>query len=123
MEKEKYNWMIFGLICCLALVTIFLLIFDKGEINPEVERDKILEKCLERVNPILYGIESYQAFQSQKEELGELFEKVQMIDCIQEKEKCVGVLLVPAWRVKEQLYYGSFSKDVLIKIWGCEDGV
>jgi hypothetical protein len=122
MGKKKYNWTILIFVCCLTILIIIFAVIDKKSPEDSSSRDpdKIFEECVIKTKPILYGRENSQVFNLQKEDLGKSFNLITFVDCSREREKCMGILLIPAWKINEQIYYGSFSKEVLTKIMGCE---
>jgi hypothetical protein len=126
MKKRNYNIVMGILISLLIFLAALLIWIDSNNVpskNPEKNETDIIKECLNRTEITLYGKKDSLVFIAQKEELGELFEAIPFVDCLREKEKCEGVLLIPAWRLKGNLYYGSFSRDVLIRLTGCESGL
>jgi hypothetical protein len=120
-EEKKYNLALLILVGILIILVIFVWIADIPTLNPPIpEEEKSFEKCIEENEVILYGRENSEVFKSQKEDLGELFEFIPVIDCSKEIEKCKGILLTPAWKIKGQVFYSYLDKDILIKLLECE---
>ncbi len=124
MKKESYNLIMGMLILCLIILVVSLMILDQQDAIPQLSpKEKETQKFIECVNKTglqLYGKLNSQVFLTQKEELGDLFDKIPFVDCLEDKEDCMGILLVPAWKLNGQIYYGSFSKEILIKLMECE---
>ncbi len=123
MAKNSYNlWIGILVICLIVLISLLLFIEMNSSPQPsseELELSKIRE-CINKTHLKLYGKENSQIFLAQKEELGKIFDFVPFVDCNTNREECVGVLLIPAWEINDQIYYGSFSRDVLIKLMECD---
>ncbi len=123
MVKKNYNlWIGILVFCLIVLVSLIVWLEDRTIVKPTMEEQEILafQKCANKTGLVLYGRTNSQIFLAQKEELGKLFESIKFVDCLNERESCVGIFLVPAWKINDQGYYGSFSKDVLIKLMECE---
>jgi hypothetical protein len=123
MKKERYNLIIGALIICLVSLSVILILLDRDKIpklSPAERELQEFQKCVNDSGLILYGRYNSQVFLAQKESLGDYFDLIPFIDCVNQRRECEGILLIPAWKLNEQVYYGSFSKDVLIKLMGCE---
>ena len=123
MKKEHYNLVVGILVVCLIVLIVLVVVFEKDKpprLTPEEANLIKFERCVNNSGLILYGRHNSQVFLAQKDELGLFFEKIPFVDCVNQRRECEGILLVPAWKIKEQVYYGSFSKDVLIKLMECE---
>jgi hypothetical protein len=123
MKKERYNLIIGALIIFLIVLTALVILLEKDkspELSPEEKELQEFQKCVNDSGLILYGRYNSQVFLAQKESLGDFFELIPFVDCLNQRKECEGILLIPAWRLNEKVYYGSFSKDILIKLMGCE---
>ncbi len=123
MKPKNYNLAIGLLIICLILFVVALIYLEKNSFPniPPINNQSInLSECIVRSNIVLYGRTNSRVFLAQQEDLGEIFDIIPFIDCLNERDKCEGILLVPAWKINDQIYYGSFSEEILIKLMGCE---
>lgn len=123
MKKEMYNlWIGILIVCLIVLITALALLENNPSTELTLEEKEIqkFSECINRTQLQLYGRTNSQISSAQKEELGTLFDLIPFVDCLNEREKCGGILLVPAWEFNGQIYYGSFSKEVLIKLLECE---
>lgn len=122
MKRSDYK-IIFGVMILLVSLAILIVLLGNGKIvrsNPEKDDLKKFENCVGSSNLILYGSSNSKAFLIQQDELGDFFDLVPFVDCSTNRKDCEGVFLIPAWRIDEQLYYGSISLDILIKLMECE---
>jgi hypothetical protein len=123
MVKINYNLWIGILVTCLIFLVISVTFLErKIEPNlPPLEKElKYFQECAAKNQLELYGKTNSSAYLAQKEELGSYFDAVPFVDCVETIEKCEGIILMPAWKIKDQIYYGSFSKDILIKLLECK---
>lgn len=123
MAKRNYNLWIGILIVILITLTVILFSIkneEGAELNVQDKELQAFTKCINKNKVELYGRRDSKIFIAQEEEFGPLFEAIPFIDCVEEREKCEGILLVPTWKINGQVYYGSFSKEVLIKLLGCK---
>jgi len=123
MRKNNYNLQVLILLICLVVFVILLILFEKNEqikLTPAEKEIIAFQRCVNETGLVLYGRTNSQVFLAQKEELGMFFDFVPFVDCLDDRESCMGIILLPAWRLNDQVYYGSFSKDILIKLMECE---
>ncbi|MEM4330522.1 MAG: hypothetical protein QW273_00760 [Candidatus Pacearchaeota archaeon] len=128
MEKKKEELtpvLLFALAFIVILVLAFF--FNQLEILP-LKDNNITESvkedvfsCIFKKNITLYGKSNSLYFKEQKEELGDIFKYLNFVDC--SKEECIGISILPLWIVNNKTYYGALSKEILIKIAGCENAL
>lgn len=113
IKKEK--GIIFGIVIILivlAIVGIFLL---KGNGVTEEEAKCIAEKS------VLYVSKTCGHCATQKQILGDYLKYFNIIDCIDEKDKCIsaGIVGVPTWIINGKKYEGVRELNELKKLAGC----
>ena len=123
MKKEHYNLVVWTLVACLIILVVLVMVLDQDKtprLTPEERELREFQECVNDSGLILYGRHNSQVFLAQKEDLGAFFDLIPFVDCVNQRMECEGILLIPAWRLNDKIYYGSFSKDVLTKLMGCD---
>ncbi|MEM4181949.1 MAG: hypothetical protein QXX68_02225 [Candidatus Pacearchaeota archaeon] len=125
MKKNKslYPTIIFLGIILSLLVIAYIFRDYLPELKPlkeEKEENKSLGDCISKKNITLYGFKDSKITQEQINEIKELFNYINFVDCSENKEKCQNILLTPAWKIEENIYYNYFSRGTLIKIGECD---
>lgn len=124
-NKKKYPFLVFVIIIVILLVAAFYFRDYISKIippnEPPVPHKKNLSECIREKNITLYGLRGSKVTEEQIEEIEELFNYINFIDCSKMKDECFSVPITPAWKVDENIFYNLFSRGTLIKIAGCDD--
>ncbi|GEM_PF-3446278 len=119
-KKKFYPLLIFSIIILILLFLAYLYKDYLPKIIPEQPKEKNLEECIKEKNITLYGFSDYKTTKEQIKELEETFNYINFIDCSKNNDRCSGIIVTPAWKVNDKIYFNFFSKGTLIKITGCE---
>ncbi|MEM4605718.1 MAG: hypothetical protein QW103_01630 [Candidatus Pacearchaeota archaeon] len=131
MVKKK-NKTMFPLILFFLIIFLLLLLayYYKDRIEKIIKIDKeekIMEKnitlkdCIKQKNITLYGTKGSKITEEQINEIEDIINLINFIDCEKEKERCKSIHITPAWNINENYYFNVFSKRALILAVNCED--
>jgi hypothetical protein len=96
-------------------VIILSVIILKSK-NSGVSED--IAKCIGEHSELYVQLGCY-ACEKQKELFGESYAKLNVIDCIFEREKCSEITATPTWIINEEKYVGVQSVEKLRELTGC----
>lgn len=115
--EDKKLWSAL-LISVVAVVAIYLFITFSGT----AEATQEFAECLGEKEAVMYGTDWCHYCQDQKEMFGMHFEKLNYIDCDDNKAECdaAGVRGYPTWVINEVNYPGVQKIDKLAELSGCK---
>ena len=117
-----------GLLCIIALgfyfVTSAITKYTGYSIFGEKYYSSIqlesLAKCMTENNVVLYASSTCPHCKAQKDLFKDAVQHLNITECIEEPEKCNGLLGVPAWMINGKLVYGEQTIEQLDELSGCE---
>jgi len=112
MEKNTLINLVI-VICVVILAVIILLNSGKA---PETTEE--IAKCIGE-NSILYVQLGCSHCRDQEDMFGEFKDKLTIIDCFYERDKCADIEATPSWKIKGELYEGVQSIENLKELTGC----
>ena len=111
---KKNNWITITII----LIVIILAFIAINRSHPDTTED--IAKCIGE-NAELYVQLGCPACKTQENIFGEDYEKLNVIDCFYEREKCIEkkIEVTPTWIIQEEQFKGIKSIDQLKELTGC----
>lgn len=105
-----------GIIVVSALAALILLFLPRS-----AAFNRTLGQCLTDKGVTMYGVDTCQNCQDQKEILGEDFTNVKYVNCDFEKALCdkKGITFYPVWSMENNVLLGVQTKNVLAEFAGC----
>jgi hypothetical protein len=101
----------------LLLFVVFLLV---GCVGQKKDIGSFAD-CLTEQGAVLYGASWCGHCQNQKVIFGDNFDKINYIECTEEKETCesAGIKGYPSWKLNGKIYAGSKTLEKLSAYTGC----
>lgn len=78
-----------------------------------------IAKCLTESGAKMYGSKYCSHCAEQKALFGEAFQFISYVECTENPSACSGFEGVPAWIIKDKVYYGAQSLEKLKELAGC----
>lgn len=111
----KKDLIITGVIIVLVLILAYVII---SATKPDPLTNESIAKCIGE-NSILYVQLGCHACEAQKELFGESYQKLAVVDCFYERDKCEEIRVTPTWKIKGKLIEGVQSIEKLKELTGC----
>lgn len=113
MKKRLKKGLINILIVLIILIIAYFVIR-----KPFQSADEKTTLCIAK-NSLLYTQYGCHACENQKKLFGENYEKLNVIDCWFEQEKCTNITATPTWIIKDKTITGVQSIENLKELTGC----
>ena len=120
---RKTKFLFVGIIVIVALIIVFVMGGGKFISGNAISDDKDYSRfvsCLNEKGFILYGYHGNEYVDAQLDLFGEARDKLNVIDCSVDSDKCVGIVLFPSWKTFNQVYSSGLSLGMLARLSGCE---
>jgi len=109
---KKSLWITIGIIIAVIIFAIIM----RSTIQNGVSQD--VTECIGK-NAVLYVQLGCHACETQKELFGENLDKLNIIDCFYEGEKCSEIQYTPTWIINGKKYVGVQKIEELKELTGC----
>lgn len=103
------------LIIVLAVILLAIIVLTRS--HPDTSEEIV--KCIGE-NSVLYTQKGCHACEYQESLFGENSKYLEIIDCWEEQEKCLGIITAtPTWIINGEKYIGSRKIEELKELTGC----
>jgi hypothetical protein len=109
---KKTTWITLTIVVLVIALAIFILN------KPAPMTDASVAKCIGE-NSVLYVQLGCHACETQEEMFGGNYDKLNVIDCFFERDKCGGIEATPTWKINGKNIRGVQSIEELQELTGC----